>query len=331
VNRFSGKAGSGDFLSIYKEVFGTEFIESNQIIADKVFKKDVALNDKELKLQVREDIKRTRKKRQEGGYEPLVWNTPGLTNSFPVIKAYSYVVIAGPTKSGKSTVAFDLAVKNAQLGKNIIYYTLEMTREQLIDNISRTAAKITPQEERVLLRTGKYPEDKEKPFRAKKESILALDTLICLGKEHADDTTIVSILDNVLEFPDTDLLVIDNLDKIDAVGRQDDITRQKYISNMLVYFTNEYHIPVILVHHLRKEGGEKDSKLFRGIDSLSGSSKISHDADMTLFVARERDMDGEYTDSDTWIRVMETREFSPVTKRITLINGTFEDPFSSEK
>lgn len=325
VNRFSGKGGSGDFIALYMEVYGTQFIETCTILADRIFKKDLGLTEQDEKRAVNETIKKARQVRLEPGMEPLIWNTPSMTMQFPPIKPYSYIIVAGETKSGKSTFAFDLAIKNAEFGKKALYFTLEMTADQLINNIARTAAAITPYEERHFMKYGEYPGEGHAVFMAKKHHITSLDTLYCVGREYGDTYTIHNIIEVILTYPDIDLVVIDNLDKIDGIGKQDDLARQKYISSTITYFTNEYNIPTILVHHLRKRGGERDTALFRGTDALSGTSKLSHDADMLLYVARERDPDGIPIGDDTWIQIKETREFSNITKRIILKQGTFID------
>jgi len=333
VHRFSGKEGNGDFIALYQAIFNKSFIDSIDDITTKVFNSSIKRDKEDPKLVVvhkqieRERLKEQRKQAFSIGYDPLDWNTPRMNNSMPLIKPYSYVVIAGETKSGKTTLVFDLSFKNAVKGKKVVYYSLEMTKEQMFDNICRSAAGITPEDERHKLRTLFYPDTKELVFERKRASLTAATNLHVIGKRLGQSSTILSILDHVLENPDIDLLVLDNLDKIDGKPGQDDMARQRDISKLLTYFTTEYNIPVILIHHLRKKTGYKDSGGLRDIDSLSGSSKISHDADLVVFVSRDKTDSGEFVDNDTMVRVMETREFSPLTKLIEFKDGTFVDKF----
>jgi len=278
------------------------------------------------KLAYVHDINSVSQHRKKKGkvYDPINWNTPHMDAAFPVIKNYCYMVLAGETKSGKSTVAFDLAVKNVQQGKEILYITLEMTKDQLIDNIARAYAGIEPLEEREYLQTGVYPNGKDSPFKRKQDELQNYNTLHIYGKRLGETLTIDSILNIILKHKDADLVIIDNLDKIDNKPKQDDFQKQKDVSNTLLHFTNEYLYPVILIHHFKK-APEGPKGTFRSTDALSGTGKLSHDANMVVYVAREKNDEGEFNSAQTFIRVMETREFSPCIRRVFFHKGVFQD------
>lgn len=324
VHRFSGKPGSGDAISFLKGIEGLTFLEAVQKIAQDYFHETVAPTEKELVKQRHEDKKRQVQKKLESSYIPIIWNTPLMNAQFPPIKRYCYTVMAGETKSGKSTVAFDLAVKNAERGRNVLYITLEMTAQQLIENIARSAADVTPTQEHARLRKGKYEETQEQIFQDTVHRIRSLKTLYILGREVGSTDTIENIISTILTYDDLDLVIIDNLDKVDNLEGQNDFDKQKDVSNKLLHFTNDFCIPVILVHHLRKSIDEKRA-MFRNVDALSGTGKISHDANIVVMVSREKDETGMYTSSSTFIRVAETREFNPAIRKVWFHDGTFYD------
>lgn len=327
VKRFSDKPGSGNFIHLYAALHGMTFTEAAEFISEQYTHKKLMLGEKYEKQANHERIQKERKHLAAGGYTPLVWNTDYMTRRFPVIKNYAYVVLAGETKSGKSTVAFDLSVKNALLGRTIVYVTLEMTREQMMANIARTAADISPVDERHFLQYGSYPGERDAKYKAKLAELEAIPSLVIVGKEYGKTMTIDDIMDTILNYPNVDGVIIDNLDKIDRRPTdKDDFEKQKTVSHALLEFTSNFLIPVILVHHLKKGQDTPGAHLFRSTNALSGTSKISHDADMVLFVARPKDAEaGTFKDNGTFIRVMETREFDPCMHRVFFVNGTFVD------
>lgn len=317
VNRFSGKPGSGSFIHLYSALENVPFLEACQAISLKLFGQGI-----EPSKQERYKLKQV--ERAKKPYKPLSWNTPIMDTMFPPIKPYSYVVLSGETKSGKSTVAFDMCVKNASQGRHIVYVTLEMSAEQLIDNVGRSAAGITPVQERYKMEHGTYQGTAETVFNSTVSRINKIETLHIIGRTPSKPMTINDIFDMVMDYDEVDLLVIDNLDKVDNVDRQTDFDKQKEVSKRILEFTNAYYIPTILVHHLRKPMDEKRQK-WRTVDALSGTSKISHDAHMVVMVSRDRTDDGAFEDSATYIRVAETREFSPCLAKVYLHNGVFQD------
>lgn len=320
--RFSGKPGSGDMVSLYRALYDKGFIEAVIDISQKVFHEEVALSEEQERKRNLEAFQRAQ--RLVTTYAPVLWNTELMNAQFPPIKRYGYVVLSGETKSGKSTVAFDIAVKNAKEGKRVLYITLEMTASQLRENIARSAANIEPMEERWRLEKGWYPQQKEKMYQETMQMLHGLTSLHIIGRDMGGVYTWKAIEERILGSVPWDLVVVDNLDKIDNLPHQTDFEKQKTVSNDILVFTNTYLIPVILIHHLRKPADEKRS-VFRTVDALSGTGKISHDADMVVMVSRERTETGEYADSSTFVRVAETREFSPCIRKVWFHQGTFHD------
>ncbi len=328
VKRFSGKEGSGTFLHMYAALHGLSFTEAARVIGEPYSGKTVEISPTYQLEELRSQFKKYRDEHCKEKYSPLNWNTERMDGTFAVLKNYMYVVLAGETKSGKSTVAFDLFVKNAKKKKKMLYITLEMTADQLRDNIARHTADISPRDERKFVETGAYEPRKEALFRKKQKELNSLEHLLIEGKEYGKDMTIEHILDIVMKHKDVAGVCVDNLDKIDKGAQdKDDFEKQKRVSKLLLEFTSTYNVPILLVHHLRKgQDSSKGGSTFRSTNSLSGSSKISHDADMVLFVARNKDeSSGTFNNNATYIRVMETREFEPSMVKLHLVNGGFQD------
>lgn len=327
VRRFSDKPGTGNFVHLYSALHNLTFLEASEKIASAYYHTSLTSTPHDHRASLAEDVRAHRASTYTSTYTPLSWNTPTMDATFPVIHAYSYVVLAGETKSGKSTVAFDMAVKNAKAGHQVIYLTLEMSADQLRHNVGRQAAGIEPLDERHAIQHGSYPGSKETIFRAKVSELEALTNLVIIGKTFGKKMAIEDIHDLLLDYPDASCVIIDNLDKIDrSEGCKDDFEKQKHVSHFLLEMTTAYNLPVILVHHLKKAQESHAQSLFRSTNALSGTGKISHDADLVVFVARAKDHErGTFKDNQTFIRVMETREFSPTMHRLYFYDGSFHD------
>jgi hypothetical protein len=103
-----------------------------------------------------------------------------------------------------------------------------------------------------------------------------------------------------------DLFIIDNLDLIEKQGDETAIQREEGISREIHYFTNEEQKPVILIHHYRKKATHNEK---RGIDSIRGSSKITHDPDYILQVKRSDVMDTDADRAELVVTQSKDRDF----------------------
>lgn len=324
VNRFSGKPGSGDFVNLYMALEDLHFLDACAKISEKYFGEPLDITEEQLLKKEREVALKQRVEKLKVQSTPLSWNTSLMDKRFPPIKPYHYIVLSGETKSGKSTVAFDIAVKNAAAKRNILYITLEMTGDQLIENVGRAAAAVEPIDERYKMMYGSYKDEQQFSYQTKIDYINSLDHLHIRGKEYGKTFTIETVFETILKYPELDLVVVDNLDKIENKEKQTDFDKQKEASHRIMEFTNAFYIPIMLVHHLRKPMDERRAK-WRSVDALSGTSKISHDANMVVMVSRDRDESGMYEEASTFVRVAETREFSPTIAKIYFHNGSFQD------
>jgi hypothetical protein len=253
------------------------------------------------------------------------WGTRTLDTSFAIIKRGNFIVLAAKSGSGKTTFAFDMAIKNANLGHKVIFLSLEMDEQEIKEDFARKYAGYTIQEELDY----EIPEYKQDAFNKKIEYINSIDNLKIIGIRRDGNTRWTDIEEIVKQNSDVDLLFVDNLDLISSEERENDLERQKRIVKSILNFTSLTKIPVVLIHHYRKSPASgKDS----GLDEMSGSGKIRDGADRIVKVTRNGNLDAVYPDKfKSVVYLQKGRGYPESMKDVYFIKGTFVDVAPSEE
>ena len=251
------------------------------------------------------------------------WGTRKMDTSFAIIKRSNFIVLAAKRSSGKTTLAFDLACKNAKLGHRVLFLSLEMDEHDIKDDIGRKYSGWTIEEEY----DDKVPEHKQIAYANKIREIESIPTLYLRGIRRGGGSSWEDILENISLFDELDLIIIDNLDMIDAKDREDDWARQRRVVKEVMGFTSSRQIPVMMIHHYRKTNG-KD----RGMDEMSGSGKIADGADRILKVTRNTDITAGYPDKyRSTVYLQKGRGYPEASREIYFIRGTFVDTAPSKE
>lgn len=249
------------------------------------------------------------------------WGTRELDVSFAIIKRGNFIVIASKSNSGKTTYVFDMACKNALLGHKVLFLSLEMDTKDIKEDFGRKYAGITIEEELDY----KIPDHKQQAYERKIKEIENIPTLYLKGIRRTGEVFWETILKIFDEYPELDLVFIDNLDLIGANPRESDLDRQKRIVRSILSFTSDRQIPLVLIHHYRKSPAEGKDK---GMDEMTGSGKIKDGADRVLKITRCFDPNAEYPEKNrTNIYLQKGRGYPEAIRDVYFISGTFVDIF----
>lgn len=250
------------------------------------------------------------------------WGTYRLDHTIVILKRGNLVVLGAKRNMGKTTYTFDMASKNARLGHKVLYISLEMDREDLIEALARNYAGITVDEEYEDL----IPEDKLRK-KAKKLKEINENTNLNFVSIRRGEAIIWDTIKKIMEDTPSDLVFIDNLDLISSDEREEDIVKQKRIMSNLMSFTSSHNIPVVLIHHYRK-GNKKQSQ---GMDELAGSGKIADSADILInldrrTVEQNKAENTQFPESHkTVLWVQKGRGYADQSLDIYFVEGTFYD------
>jgi replicative DNA helicase len=199
-----------------------------------------------------------------------------------------FIILAARPSMGKTALALSMA-RNASIDHNIPvgFFSLEMSKEQLALRLLCAEARLSMQ----LVRTG----------RIRESDYARLATYV--GKlEHAkifiDDTPGMSILElraksrRMVEERGVQIILIDYLQLMTAPGIKESREREiATISRSLKGLAKDLNIPVIALSQLNRSvetrAGNKPM-----LADLRESGSLEQDADVVLFVHRNKDGEG---------------------------------------
>ena len=224
------------------------------------------------------------------GFKDLDYLTAGLHPS-------DFIILAARPSMGKTALALNIAqnvaIRGAQEGepkKRVAFFSLEMSREQLVQRMLCSEAEVDAQR----LRMGGNDRDKDNADLWNKLWI-ASDRLA--GSEiFIDDTPGLSIMEmrsksrRLQAEGGLDLIVIDYLQLMQgAVGRNSAENRQQEVSEIsrgLKALARELNVPVLALSQLsRSVEARQDKKPL--LSDLRESGSLEQDADIVMFLFRQ--------------------------------------------
>lgn len=196
----------------------------------------------------------------------------------------SDLIIVGARPSfGKTSFALDIARQAALVGHPVGIFSLEMSRDQVIDRLIAAQAQVPLWR----LRTGRLNDELE--FSLVQES---LDEL-AKAPLYIDDSatpTILSIRSMARRLQlehGLDLVIVDYLQLIKPYGTSDNMVQQvTEISRGLKALARELKVPVVALSQLSREVDKRDVKIPR-LSDLRESGSLEQDADVVMFLYRK--------------------------------------------
>jgi len=208
-----------------------------------------------------------------------------LTSGF---QKQELIIIAGRPSTGKSALALNIA-QNAAIdyGKVLAFFSLEMSKEQLLIRLIASAAKIDQRN----LRTGFLP---QKDW----EKVIRVAGKLSKAKIFVDDSSNLSVLEVKSRARRIkaecqgalDMVIVDYLQLINpgTTAKRRNLSREQEVSEVsrsLKALAKELNIPVIALSQLSRAVEHRDDKRPRLAD-LRESGAIEQDSDVVMFVHR---------------------------------------------
>ncbi len=225
----------------------------------------------------------------------------GVTSGFKKLDYYlagfqkSDLIILGARPSmGKTALVLDMARSAAKNGSAVAIFSLEMSREQIIDRIISSEAGVPLWK----LRTGRLTDDMD--FQMIQAS---LDRLASMPI-YVDDTPSPNILQiksmaRRLQMEHSlDMIVIDYVQLIMPLRNSDNIVQQfTEISHGLKALARELNVPVLALSQLNRAVDQRDKKVPR-LSDLRETGSWEQDADVVMFIYRPDKDKGENASID---------------------------------
>ena len=212
----------------------------------------------------------------------------GLHTSYPALDKVIFglngsdlLLIAARPGMGKTSFAVNMATNVAKLypDKCVCIFSLEMSKEQIVDRILSSEARITSDQ----MRTGAIESSKWSDIGE------AVDILSKLNI-YVDDTASISIGEmkaKLRRMKNLGVVVIDYL-QLMSTGRRDGnrVNEISEITRSLKIMAKELNVPVITLSQLSRGPEQRDNKRPM-LSDLRESGSIEQDADIVMFLYRE--------------------------------------------
>jgi replicative DNA helicase len=223
------------------------------------------------------------------GFTDLDTLTSGLQKS-------DLVIVAARPSVGKTSLALNFAEHAAvQEGKSIGVFSLEMSKEQLVLRLLSSVANIDSQR----LRTG-FLEEMDFTRLAPAMNALAEAPV------YIDDTPNISTMElrtkarRLQAESGLDMIIVDYLQLMQSSSTMRDANRVQEVSEItrgLKALARELQVPVIALSQLSRQTEMRESKEPR-LSDLRESGSIEQDADLVMFLWREKERGGEDEDPE---------------------------------
>ncbi len=212
------------------------------------------------------------------GYRDLDKITAGLQKS-------DLIILAARPAMGKTTLVTNLAYNVATMArKAVLFFSLEMSKEQLVDRMLADASGVDAWK----IRTGNLNNDDFSKISEAMGSMAEAPILI-------DDTPGLSVLEmrtkarRAAHDAELGLIIVDYLQLMQSSMRSSDGNRVQEVSEIsrgLKLIARELNVPVIALSQLSRTVETRNPKIPQLAD-LRESGSIEQDADIVMFIYRE--------------------------------------------
>ncbi len=195
------------------------------------------------------------------------------------LRAANLVVVAARPGMGKSSLALGVAIHAALNNEAVAIFSLEMSREELVQRILSSVAKVDSKK----LQTGQLGDLWPRVVDAAGKMYQA--------PIYIDDSSMVSVTDvrakcrRLKRKSGLSLVVIDYLQLMQASNRENRQQEISEITRNLKNLARELDVPIIAVSQLNRSLESREDKRPR-LSDLRESGAIEQDADIVMFIYR---------------------------------------------
>ena len=309
--------GMGSYIDIIKDNSRRQKIalccdEAGKRIHDKTTSLEEMSNIIADTLEKVQPVKKVDKQKPlVNAYETFITDTPqGINTGYEEIdyplqgmKKGNLIILAARPAMGKTTLALNIIANLCQEGKSVIFYSLEMTAEEIYKKLISCTSKISIAEARRQLakdnqtKNNTFDDNVVKSRNKESEAFWkrlqnGLDTVYKWNLEIIDkgsfEISDLKIASKVWKKKGgLDLLVIDYLQLMTARGHENRTAEVTAITKGLKDLAKSLDIPVLALAQLNREVEGRQNKKPTKAD-LRESGSIEQDADVVMLIYRDR-------------------------------------------
>jgi replicative DNA helicase len=208
---------------------------------------------------------------------------PALDNKLSGFQRSDLIILGARPSTGKTSLALDIARHAARSGASVGIFSLEMSREQVIDRIISAESGVPLWS----ILTGRIRGDEE--FGQIQNALDRLSNL----KLFIDDSSALKVMEmhsmarRLQMEHGLDLIIVDYLQLIRPRTNSDNVVTQiTEISHGLKGLARDLKVPVLCLSQLSRGVEQRDHKMPR-LSDLRDSGSIEQDADVVMFIYRK--------------------------------------------
>lgn len=232
--------------------------------------------------------------RGDGALRGVPTGFSALDNILAGLQNSDLIILASRPSLGKTTLALDIARNVAKSGTPVGIFSLEMSKEQLVDRLIASEAGV----DLWRLRTGKLSMDGDDNDLGRIQEAMGVLAEAPIFIDDAVSATILQMRTMARRLKsehNVGLIIVDYLQLMEGRGDTDNRVQQiSEISRSLKHLARELDIPVLALSQLSR-AVESRSPQIPKLSDLRESGSIEQDADVVMFIYRE---DREKRDSE---------------------------------
>ena len=255
-----------------------------------------------------------------------------INSAYPTIDYYTQgwgathlITIGARTGIGKSVFAINNAVAAMAQDKSVLFFSLEMTRREVISRMVASLSLIPIQDIEKAAPLSKEQIERQKEALAQiRKSKLKIDTNPHVTIEHIKRTAIKQAqTEDGLDF-----IIIDYLQLISNEGKRSRQEEIADISRSLKILAKELNIPIMVLVQLNRErrGDEEDQT--PKIYDIRESGAVAQDSNVVILIHRDMGEDDEVIDPKATFIIAKNRQGEAnkyITVRTRLESSLFID------
>ena len=218
---------------------------------------------------------------QGTGLSGLATHFVDLDNTLAGLQEGNLIIIAARPSMGKSSLALNIATNAAKEKKTVAFFSLEMTKEELVQRVLFSEAKVSSGD----ARKGQLGPEK---WSRVVEAASKVNTMPL----YFDDASVITITDiraksrRLKASKKLDLIVVDYIQLMQGNSRDNRQQEIAEISRNLKGLARELKVPIIALSQLNRAAEAREDKRPR-LGDLRESGAIEQDADIVMMIYRD--------------------------------------------
>ncbi len=220
---------------------------------------------------------------EKGTLRGLATGFPALDNTLSGLQASDLIIVGARPSYGKTTLMLDITRQAALAGKSVGIFSLEMSKDQIIDRLIASQAQVPLWR----LRTGRLNNELE--FTLIQQALDELSKAPLFIDDSPSPTMLQmrSMARRLQLEQGLDLIAVDYLQLVQPRTNSDSMVQQvTEISHGLKALARELKVPIIAVSQLSRAVDQRETKIPR-LSDLRESGSLEQDADVVLFIYRK--------------------------------------------